>query len=44
MSDNVNDLQLLEPTELLEADLLHDLACCCDTVTSLGTEGSGTIN
>ena len=43
MSNDVNDLQLLEPTEMMEADRLHDLGCCCDTVTGIGTEGSNTF-
>ena len=44
LSDNVEDLQRLEPVELLEVDRLHERACCCDTFTNLGTQGSPTVS
>lgn len=33
MTDKVEDLQMLEATEMVNADGLHDLICCWDTVT-----------
>ncbi|WP_222623286.1 hypothetical protein [Streptomyces armeniacus] len=38
MSNDISDLQLLQPTELMDADRLHNLGCCCGGTTNIGTE------